>query len=264
MARKRSRRLSRRLHHLQLLYKTNPLLVRRCSPRRLGHISKFYALVRMRSLWRLCERRFLLDTMRYLLSACVAWCLLSLSAGGLVFPFNWLVHSTAPLFNPPAPLPALLGVVPLTGGQILPSIIVSLLAMKGAFIIGYLIYEAADYKDVKEFRFPRSVSDHETLLMSTVSQLDQNNCILKLLCQLQTKTAETRTPQENVIVDLFSYHLDAFAHVANASVFSPVHEVESNALDVGMCDSYFSKCPFAEEHLRALLQYVWSCGPPTL
>ncbi|XP_047472623.1 uncharacterized protein LOC125027570 [Penaeus chinensis] len=202
--------------------------------------------------------------MRYLLPACVAWCLLSLCNGGLVFPFNWLVHSAGPLFTPPAPLPALLGVVPLTGGQILPSIIVSLLAMKGAFIIGYLIYEAADYKDVKQFRFPRSVSDHETLLISTVSQLDQNDCILKLICQLQTKTEETRTAQENVIVDLFSYHLDTFAHVANASVFLPGNEVDSNALDVGMCDSYFSKCPFAEEHLRSLLQYVWSCGSPTL
>ncbi|XP_042890112.1 uncharacterized protein LOC122265030 [Penaeus japonicus] len=202
--------------------------------------------------------------MRYLLSACVVWCLLTISDGGLVFPFNYLVHAAAPLFTPPAPVPALLSVVPLTGGQILPSIIVSLLAMKGAFIIGYLIYEAADYKDVKEQRFRRSVSDHETLLISTVSQLDQHNCILKLLCQLETKAEDARTPQENLMVDLFSYHLDTFAQVANASVLFPGNEIDGSALDGEMCDSYFSKCPLAEEQLRGLLQYVWSCGFPTL
>ncbi|XP_042226694.1 uncharacterized protein LOC121869421 [Homarus americanus] len=97
----------------------------------------------------------------------------------------------------------------------------------------------------------------EQLLLTTVGELDQNGCILKTLCQLQTKKEGSRTLEEKLLAELFANRTEVTAY--NAPF---VH-----AIDIGrrtgksaVCDQLFHKCQLSDTELSSLLQQAWGCG----
>ncbi|KAK3866950.1 hypothetical protein Pcinc_027554 [Petrolisthes cinctipes] len=102
----------------------------------------------------------------------------------------------------------------------------------------------------------------ENLLLTTVTQLDPNGCILKLLCSLQSKPEEARTAQEAVLVRMFSDNQDSLTSANAAFVYAA--GVGREAQDVASCDKLFSKCLMEEEQLSRVLQQSWSCGEQVL
>ncbi|KAK4327399.1 hypothetical protein Pmani_002065 [Petrolisthes manimaculis] len=102
----------------------------------------------------------------------------------------------------------------------------------------------------------------ENLLLTTVTQLDPNGCILKLLCSLQAKPEEARTTEEGNLVRMFSDNQDSLTSANAAFVYAA--GVGREAQDVVSCDKLFSKCLMEEEQLSRVLQQSWSCGEQVL
>ncbi|KAK4319162.1 hypothetical protein Pmani_009881 [Petrolisthes manimaculis] len=102
----------------------------------------------------------------------------------------------------------------------------------------------------------------ENLLLTTVTQLDPNGCILKLLCSLQAKPEEARTTEEANLVRMFSDNQDSLTSANAAFVYAA--GVGRETQDVASCDKLFSKCLMEEEQLSRVLQQSWSCGEQVL
>lgn len=98
----------------------------------------------------------------------------------------------------------------------------------------------------------------ENLLLTTVTQMDPNGCILKLLCSLQTKPEESLTQQEAVLARMFSDNSDSLSSSNAAFVYAT--GVGRQSQNAASCDKLFSKCLMEEEQLSRVLQQSWSCG----
>nr|XP_045622344.1 uncharacterized protein LOC123772953 [Procambarus clarkii] len=95
------------------------------------------------------------------------------------------------------------------------------------------------------------VNELTRLLMSTVTQLDTDGCVLKLLCHLDTKGQEERTLQENVFFRLFTSSSNTLAAYNDAILAARGRE---------SCDEVFPKCPLTVEELGRLLQQTSACS----
>lgn len=103
------------------------------------------------------------------------------------------------------------------------------------------------------------VDARENLLLTTVTQLDQEECILKLVCSIQTKSEEERSPNEAVLATIFtdasdspsSSYTAAFVHAAG---------VGRQEQDSTPCNNVFSKCAMDEKDLTRALDQAWGCA----
>lgn len=117
---------------------------------------------------------------------------------------------------------------------------------------GHSIYRRSLRGEKKE-----EVDVGENLLLTTVTQLDQEECILKLVCSLQTKPEKERTPNEAVLASIFtdspssSSYTAAFVHAAG---------VGRQEQDSTPCNRVFSKCVMEETDLRRALDQAWGCA----
>nr|XP_027208523.1 uncharacterized protein LOC113802192 [Penaeus vannamei] len=92
------------------------------------------------------------------------------------------------------------------------------------------------YSGRRHYRYGRSVDpdteqdadEGKNMLLSTVGQLDPDGCILKMLCNLQTRSPSSLTPEEDLIVDMFSNNTETMSSYNAAFVY---------ATDVGTKDS---------------------------
>lgn len=102
-----------------------------------------------------------------------------------------------------------------------------------------------------------TASEGERLLLFAAGHLDTNGCIFKLLCHLQAKEESRRTPDEHLLVSIFSSEsLPSFG-----TAFARALDVGRKAQDSSECTRTFPKCPLAEADLADLLQQAWGCGP---
>nr|XP_027206597.1 uncharacterized protein LOC113800069 [Penaeus vannamei] len=138
------------------------------------------------------------------------------------------------------------------------------IALKGAVFIGVIIAGALDGGTLVKKRSVRQISEIESELLSTISQLDTHGCLMKMLCILQTESPESRTPEENVLVDLLSRSVLTFSNEVNATVLYPNEEGGVPSHSAEDCDGFFSMCPYEREILKGLFRQVFGCGMPSL
>ncbi|XP_037791045.1 uncharacterized protein LOC119586392 [Penaeus monodon] len=138
------------------------------------------------------------------------------------------------------------------------------LSPQGAVFIGVIIAGALDGGTLVRKRAVSQISEIESELLSTIGQLDTHGCIMKMLCILQTEPPETRTPEENVLVELLSNSVLTFSNEVNATVLHPSEEGGVPSHSAEDCDAFFSMCAYEKEILRGLLRQVFSCGMPSL
>ncbi|XP_066948426.1 uncharacterized protein [Macrobrachium rosenbergii] len=142
----------------------------------------------------------------------------------------------------------------------------SLAALKGAALLGYAVGKKKGH--FGHHFFKRSVGEvgaenqAEEHLLSTVGKLDPSGCILKLLCHLQFKEEASRTPEEEVLVQMFGNRTGALTSHSAAFVYAS--EIGSRNRDPAVCERYFSQCPFRGEEVSGLLQESWACGMQVL
>ncbi|XP_047472562.1 uncharacterized protein LOC125027521 [Penaeus chinensis] len=138
------------------------------------------------------------------------------------------------------------------------------IALKGAVFIGVIIAGALDGGTLVKKRSVSQISEIESELLSTIGQLDTHGCIMKMLCILQTESPESRTPEENVLVDLLSSSVLTFSNEVNATVLNSSEEGGVPNHSAEDCNAFFSMCAYEKEILRGLLRHVFSCGMPSL
>ncbi|XP_047472662.1 uncharacterized protein LOC125027594 [Penaeus chinensis] len=122
------------------------------------------------------------------------------------------------------------------------------------------------YNGRSHYRYGRSVDpdteanadEGKNLLLSTVGQLDPDGCILKMLCHLQTMSHSTLTPEENLLVDMFSNKTETMSSYNAAFVYAT--DVGTKTRDPSVCNGLFPKCSLREEQLSGLLRRVWGCA----
>lgn len=139
--------------------------------------------------------------------------------------------------------------------------------LAGAPIVGGVLGLAA-LKAIAKFKFgggiigKRSVDDpaeeKENVLLSTVSELDQNGCIRKMLCQLQTKEETFRTPEEKLLAKLFANTTENITTYNAAFVYAT--DIGLKTRNAAVCAKVFNKCPLGDAELSDLLQETWGCG----
>lgn len=148
-----------------------------------------------------------------------------------------------------------------------------LAALKGAAIVGYAAgrhhrrYHGRSYGHYRQprykyHRYGRSVDpaadEGEDLLLATVGQLDPNGCILKMLCQLQTKDESTLTLEEDLLLGMFANSTETLSSFNAAFVYAT--DIGSKTRDPSVCKKFFPKCPLGDKELDGLLQMAWGCG----
>ncbi|XP_066948427.1 uncharacterized protein [Macrobrachium rosenbergii] len=144
-----------------------------------------------------------------------------------------------------------------------------LAVLKGAALLGYAVGKKKKFA-AKPFIFKRSVhgevlanDQEETELFSAVEKLDPTGCIPKLLCHLQFKEEALRTPEENVLVQMFSNRPDAQGSYGSAFAFAA--EVGQKGGDSTICEEHFKSCPYSKDNVSEMLQESWGCAlKPTL
>ncbi|XP_037791078.1 uncharacterized protein LOC119586423 [Penaeus monodon] len=149
--------------------------------------------------------------------------------------------------------------------------------LKGAALVSYAVgrhqrynrgrsHYHGGYNGRRHYRYGRSVDpdteedadEGKNLLLSTVGQLDPDGCILKMLCHLQTRSHSSLTPEENLLVDMFSNNTENMASYNAAFVYAM--NVGTKTHDPSVCNGLFPKCSLREEQLSGLLRRVWGCA----
>ncbi|XP_037793455.1 uncharacterized protein LOC119588904 [Penaeus monodon] len=156
-----------------------------------------------------------------------------------------------------------------------------LAVLKGAALVGYAVgrhqrynrghyhgrsHYHGGYNGRRHYRYGRSVDpdteedadEGKNLLLSTVGQLDPDGCILKMLCHLQTRSHSSLTPEENLLVDMFSNNTETMSSYNAAFVYAT--DVGTKTRDPSVCNGLFPKCSLKEEQLSGLLRRVWGCA----
>lgn len=164
----------------------------------------------------------------------------------------------------------------LTAGAL---VVGGLAALKGAALVGYAVGRHRRGRShyhhhhhhrsgghghyYGHYRYSRALQtaadDGENLLLSTVGQLDPNGCILKMLCNLQTKEDIKLTLEENILVDMFANSTEVFS--AKNSAFVVATQMGRKTHDSAVCDNSFPRCPLTNDQLSGLLQQTWGCQP---
>ncbi|XP_069179501.1 uncharacterized protein [Procambarus clarkii] len=102
------------------------------------------------------------------------------------------------------------------------------------------------------------VEEVQKLLVSAVTHLDTDGCILKLLCHLDKKHHEAVTPEEKIFLQVFYNSPETLS-----SSYKLLEDTETGHVQgVGdTCEEGFSQCPLRVEELdRLLQQQVTGCG----
>ncbi|XP_037793465.1 uncharacterized protein LOC119588915, partial [Penaeus monodon] len=156
-----------------------------------------------------------------------------------------------------------------------------LAVLKGAALVSYAVgrhqrynrrlyhgrsHYRGGYNGKRHYRYGRSVDpdteqdadEGKNLLLSTVGQLDPDGCILKMLCHLQTRSHSSLTPEEDLLVDMFSNNTENMASYNAAFVYAT--DVGTKTRDPSVCNGLFPKCSLKEEQLSGLLRRVWGCA----
>ncbi|XP_069974648.1 uncharacterized protein [Penaeus vannamei] len=122
------------------------------------------------------------------------------------------------------------------------------------------------YSGRRHYRYGRSVDpdteqdadEGKNMLLSTVGHLDPDGCILKMLCNLQTRSHSSLTPEEDLIVDMFSNNTETMSSYNAAFVYAT--DVGTKTRDPSVCNKLFPKCSLSEQQLSGLLRRVWGCA----
>ncbi|XP_069947892.1 uncharacterized protein [Cherax quadricarinatus] len=108
----------------------------------------------------------------------------------------------------------------------------------------------------------RSVDDpaqeEEKVLLSSVSEVDQDGCIRKMLCQLQTKEETSRTLEEKLLTKLFTNSNEKITSYNAAFVYAT--DIGKKTRNAAVCKKVFNKCTLSDAELNDLLQKTWGCG----
>lgn len=140
--------------------------------------------------------------------------------------------------------------------------------LKGAAIAGYAFgrHGGHHYGGRRHYRgynrYRRAVGadpNEEGVLLSSVTQLDPNGCLLKLLCLAQATPEEARTPYQAALVHLF-------ADISHAP--TPVGVPFVQALQAGgsegkpgaACYANYASCPLSGPTLHGMLVMAWDSG----
>nr|XP_045622359.1 uncharacterized protein LOC123772971 [Procambarus clarkii] len=104
--------------------------------------------------------------------------------------------------------------------------------------------------------FQDSPDEGENLLFSAVDALDDQGCILKLLCHLEATDEADNTIEENILTDMFAN----ISVTAFNAAFIRAADIGSSGQNATECDVSFSSCQLSAAQLRGLLQQAWGCG----
>nr|XP_053626163.1 uncharacterized protein LOC128684042 [Cherax quadricarinatus] len=108
----------------------------------------------------------------------------------------------------------------------------------------------------------RSVDDpareEENVLLSSVSEVDQDGCIRKMLCQLQTKEETSRTLEEKLLAKLFTNSAEKITPYNAAFVYAT--DIGMKTRNAAVCAEVFNQCTLSESEMIDLLQKTWGCG----
>nr|XP_053657576.1 IgA FC receptor-like isoform X1 [Cherax quadricarinatus] len=91
----------------------------------------------------------------------------------------------------------------------------------------------------------------QKMMLTAATHLDTDGCVLKLLCYLHNKQRDSRSLEENLLLQLF---------------FSSSEKLSRSARGVGdqiTCDQVFPKCPLGKEELSSLMVQTSGCGSLT-
>ncbi|XP_042890113.1 uncharacterized protein LOC122265031 [Penaeus japonicus] len=155
-------------------------------------------------------------------------------------------------------------------------IVAIMMALKGLATIALAVIGILD-KEING-RSLRDEPESQARLLSAISWLDTEGCVLKTLCHLDAMEADARTPEENHLVEVLSNNLDYFSHHVNASALrsgeadplnpipdplnpnpdplNPTPDPLNPIPDPDLCGVLFSQCPIRIKHMKKLLQHL--------
>ncbi|XP_042230813.1 uncharacterized protein LOC121872212 isoform X1 [Homarus americanus] len=104
-----------------------------------------------------------------------------------------------------------------------------------------------------------SSDDEKNILLSVMTQLDPDGCILKLLCSLEASSTEgVHTPKERALVNTFTNQNETLTPYNAAYIYAV--NIGQHAHDAALCDKKFNKCSISVAELRDLLEWSSNCG----
>ncbi|KAK4319160.1 hypothetical protein Pmani_009879 [Petrolisthes manimaculis] len=125
---------------------------------------------------------------------------------------------------------------------------------------GHSVYRRS-VKEEEQKKGEMVADEGENLLLTTATQLDQDGCILKLVCSLQTTPEEARSSNEAVLASIFTEESDSSSSSSSYSAaFVHAAGVGRQAQDSTPCNKVFSKCLMEEEDMRRALDKAWGCA----
>ncbi|KAK4327396.1 hypothetical protein Pmani_002062 [Petrolisthes manimaculis] len=139
-----------------------------------------------------------------------------------------------------------------------PFLLVGFVALKAGVLLsgGYGIGK----RSVDNLEDNEKINQQQNLFLSTVTHLDPNGCILKFLCNLETKPMETLTQEEAMLAHIFTQNdtnKDSLTPYSAAFVYAA--EMGYQSKDAASCNKLFNQCTLDDQQLRSLFGRSWSC-----
>ncbi|XP_050729858.1 uncharacterized protein LOC127005200 [Eriocheir sinensis] len=103
---------------------------------------------------------------------------------------------------------------------------------------------------------PRQVDD---VLLSSVTQMDPDGCLLKLLCLARATPAAARTPYQASLVHLFADITQA-PTPAGIPFVQALHTGSAAGKATAACQASHSSCPLSEAILHGMLVQAWGAA----
>nr|XP_027208524.1 uncharacterized protein LOC113802193 [Penaeus vannamei] len=149
-----------------------------------------------------------------------------------------------------------------------------LAVLKGAALVGYAVerhrrynrqlYHGRSryhrgYNGRRHYRYGRSVDpdteqdadEGKNMLLSIVGQLDPDGCILKMLCNLQTRSPSSLSPEEDLLVDMFSNNTETMSSYNAAFVYAADRTAAERPSECGLRSNLFREDVEREEDFSA-------------
>merc|ERR1712227_895864 len=100
----------------------------------------------------------------------------------------------------------------------------------------------------------RTVSQTEAdSMLGLVESLDQSNCAKQLVCQINAKNVEERTPEESVIIAMFGKQYGGASKLSMAE-FEFAAKIGATSGSELVCQDVYSSCPYSAKQILALFK----------
>jgi len=90
-------------------------------------------------------------------------------------------------------------------------------------------------------------------MLGLVESLDQSNCAKQLVCQINAKNVEERTPEESVIIAMFGKQYGGASKLSMAE-FEFAAKIGATSGSELVCQDVYSSCPYSAKQILALFK----------